>query len=118
MELSTKNFLRVRFMYIKVKANGGRKSYMVSPQGALTYFIGESFLEQARKLEIASDITLNLEGLRQIDHDALCLTGKVLTEWAKTITTPRCGSRTSIRRCTPHRRSTPGSRRRKTREEY
>ena len=86
MELSTKNLLRMRFVDIKVKANGGRKSYMASPQGAWTYFIGGSFLEQARKLEIASDITLNLEGLRLIDHDALCLTGKVLTEWAKTIT--------------------------------
>ena len=59
---------------------------LLAPIRALTCINGEIFLEQARKSENASDVTLNLEGLRQIDHDALCLMGKVLSEWAKTFT--------------------------------
>jgi len=81
--LSAKHLMKSRFVDIRVKAQGGRKSYMVSLHGSLTYINAEEFIDQARKLDSASDVTLNLGGLRQVDHDSLCAISKVLTEWSK-----------------------------------
>merc|ERR1712176_1293577 len=81
--MSAKNLLKSPFVDITPKNKGARKTYDVCLNGALTYINAETFIDKARKLDNASEATLNLAGLRQVDHDGICAMCKVTGEWVK-----------------------------------
>jgi len=78
-----KTQLSAPFVDIKSKPSGDKKAYHIAIQGAVTYVNAETFLERARKLENASEISVDLSGVRQMDHDGITFLGKVADGWVR-----------------------------------
>lgn len=81
--IAAKKLLKSPFVDIKSKPLRNHRGYVVSVHGALTYINAEEFIEQVRKLEGACEITLDMSGLRQADHDGICAIKKVIDAWLK-----------------------------------
>jgi SulP family sulfate permease len=88
---SAKKMLTTPFVDIKSSASGDKKKYRVTVVGSLTYVNQEAFVERVRNLENASDVSLDLYGLRQVDHDGICALAKVLGLWSSA-----CGGDSNI----------------------
>merc|ERR1712000_248138 len=88
---SAKKMLTTPFVDIKSSASGDKKKYRVAVVGGLTYVNAEAFVERARNLTNACDVSLELYGLRLVDHDGICALAKVLGIWSSA-----CGGDSSI----------------------
>eukprot|EP00443_Scrippsiella_acuminata_P000916 CAMPEP_0115220330 /NCGR_PEP_ID=MMETSP0270-20121206/27390_1 /TAXON_ID=71861 /ORGANISM="Scrippsiella trochoidea, Strain CCMP3099" /LENGTH=1070 /DNA_ID=CAMNT_0002634379 /DNA_START=14 /DNA_END=3226 /DNA_ORIENTATION=+ len=81
---AAKKMMKAPFVDITNKLVEDNKSaYRVVIKGALTYVNAETFIKQARKLPNASEVTLDLLGVRQLDHDSISALGKVVGLWVK-----------------------------------
>jgi SulP family sulfate permease len=78
---AAKKMLEAPFVDIKHKPVGTKRAYTVAVQGALTYVNAEMFIEKARKLEDAHEVSMDLSGVRQLDHDGVCALSKVADVW-------------------------------------
>lgn len=75
--------VRVRFVDIQSRPAGKKTAYKVAVRGPLTYVNAEAFVERARRLENCGEVSLDLSGVRQVDHDGIAAMGKVADCWAK-----------------------------------
>jgi len=80
---TAKKLMNSPFVDIKSKVVENKRAYTVAIKGALTYVNAETFMKQARKLPDACEVTLDLTGVRQLDHDSITMLGKVTGCWEK-----------------------------------
>eukprot|EP00928_Gymnodinium_smaydae_P087040 TRINITY_DN7139_c0_g1_i1.p1 TRINITY_DN7139_c0_g1~~TRINITY_DN7139_c0_g1_i1.p1 ORF type:complete len:1095 (+),score=184.92 TRINITY_DN7139_c0_g1_i1:189-3473(+) len=83
--LSAKTMLQAPFVDVRSRPSGlnGKRSYEVKLNSAITYVNAEAFERKVRRLEEASEVSLDLKGVRQLDHDGVCMLGKVTDAWMK-----------------------------------
>eukprot|EP00928_Gymnodinium_smaydae_P087042 TRINITY_DN7139_c0_g1_i6.p1 TRINITY_DN7139_c0_g1~~TRINITY_DN7139_c0_g1_i6.p1 ORF type:complete len:888 (+),score=153.93 TRINITY_DN7139_c0_g1_i6:679-3342(+) len=88
--VSAKSMIKAPFVDIKSQPSGanGKRSYTVKLNGAVTYVNAETLERRVRRLEEASEVSLDLSGVRQLDHDGVCTLGKLTDLWAKSA--PEC----------------------------
>ena len=55
--------------------------YNISLHGPLTYINAETLTKKTRKLEDAAEVSLDLSGVRQVDHDGISTMGKLADKW-------------------------------------
>jgi SulP family sulfate permease len=82
--VSAKKLMRSPFVDIKSKPSGDKKAYSICLHGALTYINAETLTVKTRKLEDAAEVSLDLSGVRQTDHDGISAMGKLTDKWVKT----------------------------------
>jgi len=80
---SAKKMLSAPFVDIKSKPSGNKRAYHLAVQGGITYVNAETFVERTRKLENAVEVSLDLSGVRQLDHDGITSLGKVTDLWTR-----------------------------------
>jgi SulP family sulfate permease len=76
-----KKLMRSPFVDIKSKPSGSKKVYNISLHGPLTYINAETLTKKTRKLEDAAEVSLDLSGVRQVDHDGISTMGKLADKW-------------------------------------